>query len=152
MSEKKPPFLILIIGAAVIIVLSIIVLISHTSLYVTAGWDFSEEYFLLMGILNIMGIIIPAILLGINVFGVYYYKKWEFESIKLPFLIGIITIAINAILVLAGLFFGVYTIICGIPNPDEFGFFLAEGILFFIAAGVAGFSAYNGVRLLSWKY
>jgi hypothetical protein len=153
MSEKeKPPFLFLILGGAVILILAIIVLISHTNLYIFANWDFSTEYYLLMGILTFFGIIIPAIQIGINLLGFFYFKKWKFESIKLPFLIGIITIGISALLILSGLFFGVYTIYRGIPNEDEFGFFLAEAILLFIAAGVAGFNTFIGIKLIRKKY
>ncbi|MBD3227425.1 MAG: hypothetical protein GF329_04480 [Candidatus Lokiarchaeota archaeon] len=152
MSEiKKPPFLILILGMMAIIILAIIVLILHTSLYITTGWDFSTEYYALMNILILVGIVIPVIGLTGNILGILFNTKWKNESIKLPFLIGTISVVINAILIISGLFFGVYTIIRGIPNTEEFGFFLTEAILMFLAAGMAGFNIFSGIKLLKWK-
>ena len=146
--QKKPPFLWAIIGIIPIIIMAIIILGLHTGLYNYAGWSLDEEYFLLMSILTGLGIVLPVILLAINLVGFFLYEKLEsFTS-----LIGLGTAIINGILIIACIGFSIYTFYKGADNPpDEFAFFLIEGVLMIIAACIAGFNTYFGIKIMKWK-
>ncbi|MHA1270653.1 MAG: hypothetical protein ACTSPY_12745 [Candidatus Helarchaeota archaeon] len=146
-NKKQPPFLMCIILAAPIIIIAIIVMISHTSLYITAGWSFSSEYFILMGILGGVGITIPSIIVVLNLLSKILLEKFKDISI----IDGILTFILSGVLAIAGIAFGIYSIIRGIPNPDEFGFFIAEAILLFIGSGLSVFNIFKGIQIYSWK-
>ncbi len=133
MPKSKPHFNLVIAGSFLIIVCMIYLIISGYLLNITAGWPMDFVFYFYIWIALGFGIVVPSIIILLNQIGSKRYEKHGL----IPNVFGVITLIVNALLIVLAIFHFIRTYSTGLlPNPEYTHFYIV--ILGSIVVGVLG--------------
>ena len=151
--QERLHFLVPIAGFLTIVILMISVMVSHTTLYTSLGWSFTDLYYMLMTVLIILGLVIPFIIIGLCVLGIFTIDKNE----NIKKIIGLVVVIMCIILIIVGFVFVGYTLYMGSDKSAAAQvFFNNEAGMLTVAAIIGMVNTIGGVMIfrnnfLFWK-